>query len=404
YVNFIKMDCNKQKSLTTNSLKSKRNLKSCSLCKVCDIDNAQLHYGALCCVSCKMFFRRNAHFDLNSRKCVSHGKCDITVKSRKTCRCCRLKKCFSVGMQIELLRASHNRQGSRNKQYINDKITSSTSVIHPIDLLQNDRSLLTTEQWSYLSNVINLFDSKAPVSNIRRLLEVQSTYPMKMRLKMAETNILIVINTMYQAVLPFVTNISHFGSLSLNDQSALIERNLRNVGGYSGIVISRDADVHSSPIFKTGFPLIYGSKVMNDAIKIYENADNDGTLIKLLMPTLIFSTACDLLIPTDENNENIYDNFHLEFNVSTNEYRLISNEKQILDIQNFYAEILFKYMIFRYGFKEAVLRFAALIKTSLDQSMCSLRGREVLKHKQLMQTIVKQTEQSLTLHDDIIIN
>ncbi|CAF3494171.1 unnamed protein product [Rotaria sp. Silwood1] len=373
-----------------------KNLKSCSSCKVCGIDNAQLHYGTLCCVSCKMFFRRNAHFDLNDRKCVSHGKCDITIKSRKTCRYCRLKKCFTVGMEKELLRASHNRQGTRNKQSINDKITCVTNVIHPIDLLQNDRSLLTSQQWSYLSNIVNLFDSKFPISNIRQLLEIQSTYPMKMRLKMAETNMLRIINTMYQGVLPFIINISHFGNLSLNDQSALIERNLRNIGGYSGIVISRDADIHSSPIFKIGFPLIYGSKVMEDAMKIYEKTDSDGTLVKLLMPTLIFSTACDLLILTDKNENKL--------NISTNEYRLLTDEKQILDIQNFYTEILFKYMIFRYGYKDAALKFAGLIKTSLDQSMCSLNGREALRHKQLMQTIVKQTEQSLTLQDDIMIN
>ncbi|CAF0772471.1 unnamed protein product [Rotaria sordida] len=384
------MNCDNQLSFTS-SLNTKKNLKSCSLCKVCGIDNAQLHYGTLCCVSCKMFFRRNAQINLNDRKCIFHGKCDITIKSRKTCRYCRLKKCFLVGMQKELLRASHNRQGTRCKQYLNNKITSSASCIYPIDLLKNDRSLLTTEQWSYLSNLINLFNIKFPVSDIHHLLEDQSKYPMKMRLKMATTNMLLIISTMYQGVLPFIKNLSHFQTLSLNDQSALIKRNTRNIGGYSGIVISRDVDIHSSPIFKTGFPLIYGSKIMDNAIKIYKNADNDGTLIKLLMPVLVFSTACDIIV-MDENNNKV--------NVSTDEYRLLSNEKKILDIQNFYTEILFKYMIYRYGYQQASLRFAALIKTSLDQSMCSLNGREVQKHKQLMQTIVKTTEQSLILQDD----
>lgn len=40
--------------------------KSTLKCHVCEIEGAQYHYGGLCCVSCKMFFRRNANFDLVS--------------------------------------------------------------------------------------------------------------------------------------------------------------------------------------------------------------------------------------------------------------------------------------------------------------------------------------------------
>lgn len=41
--------------------------KSSGQCQVCGIDGAQYHYGGLCCVSCKMFFRRNSKFDLVSK-------------------------------------------------------------------------------------------------------------------------------------------------------------------------------------------------------------------------------------------------------------------------------------------------------------------------------------------------
>lgn len=40
--------------------------KLSSPCRVCGIEGAQIHYGGVCCVSCKMFFRRNAQFDLVS--------------------------------------------------------------------------------------------------------------------------------------------------------------------------------------------------------------------------------------------------------------------------------------------------------------------------------------------------
>ena len=72
--------------------------------------------------------------------------------------------------------------------------------------------------------------------------------------------------------------------------------------------------------------------------------------------------------------------------------------KRLFDIQNVYIEVMFKYMIYRFGYQEAALRFAALIKSLLDQSMCVFRAREVQAHDQLMQTIVKETETALTFH------
>jgi hypothetical protein len=229
-----------------------------------------------------------------------------------------MKKCFFVGIQRELLRAPRQRHNVQNKQSIKEKVVSLPVVIHSLDLLRNDRSLLTIEQWSYLSNIINLYNTKSPVSHIRHLLEVQSSHPMKIRLKMASTNLLAVVGSMYQAILPFIENLSHFGNLSLNDRTVLIERSLKNAGGFSGILITRDADFHHSLTFKIGFPSIYGSTIMDRAVKIYEKTDNDGTLIKLLIPVLIFSSNSDLIISRKENEISKY-----KTNLSSDEKILI---------------------------------------------------------------------------------
>jgi hypothetical protein len=49
--------------------------------------------------------------------------------------------------------------------------------------------------------------------------------------------------------------------------------------------------------------------------------------------------------------------------------------------------------MFRYGYEGTALRFAELIKSCLDQSMCALHAAEIQKYEQLIQTIVKQTKQ-----------
>jgi len=204
-------------------------------------------------------------------------------------------------MQRDLLRPKHQKQRVHNKKLINEKTICLPFVIHPLDLLQNDRSLLTNEQWSYLSNVINLYNTKSPILHVRNLLKQELIYPIKIHYKMSVNNMFIIMSSMYEAILPFIERFPHFTNLSLNDRSALIERNIKNAGGYSGIVLSRDSEFCSSSIFKIGFSSVYGSTIMNNALKINNRADNDSTLIKLLIPALIFSTGSDFCISTNEN-------------------------------------------------------------------------------------------------------
>jgi hypothetical protein len=205
-----------------------------------------------------------------------------------------MQKCLDIGMQRELLRASHHRP---------EKSHSPSPIIVSNQLLSYNQSLLTDDQWCRISNVINIYNTKSPVSHIRYLLQNQSKQPVKMRLKMAKTNILDIIMSMYQAVLPFIEILPEFQTMQLHDRCELIERNLSYVGGFNGIIVFRDAGVTFSTAFKNGFPSIYGSTIVDDSITIAHRTDNDVTLIKLLIPILIFSTSFNVTIP---NNFNIY--------------------------------------------------------------------------------------------------
>jgi hypothetical protein len=79
--------------------------------------------------------------------------------------------------------------------------------------------------------------------------------------------------------------------------------------------------------------------------------------------------------------------------------RLLSDPKLIFERQNFYVEILFKYMIFRYGYQEAALRFVGLISSAMNQIKCALIAREIPIHEQLLHDVIDATENSLTLDD-----
>ncbi|KAL3316885.1 Nuclear receptor subfamily 2 group F member 5 [Cichlidogyrus casuarinus] len=69
-------------------------------CKVCG-DKAITHnFGQLTCESCKAFFRRNARKLIHGCKGRGH---EVTFSTRKECPYCRLKKCFTIGMRVELI-------------------------------------------------------------------------------------------------------------------------------------------------------------------------------------------------------------------------------------------------------------------------------------------------------------
>jgi len=69
-------------------------------CRVCgDRAIAHMHYGGICCYSCKAFFRRAVQSGKDKvYRCKRKGECQVSVVSRRGCQRCRFSKCLAVGM------------------------------------------------------------------------------------------------------------------------------------------------------------------------------------------------------------------------------------------------------------------------------------------------------------------
>jgi hypothetical protein len=61
------MDVDVPTSSSTHVVRSCKKMKFSLECRVCGDKSAKIHYGGLCCPSCKIFFRRNARSNLVSR-------------------------------------------------------------------------------------------------------------------------------------------------------------------------------------------------------------------------------------------------------------------------------------------------------------------------------------------------
>ncbi|CAF3199542.1 unnamed protein product [Rotaria socialis] len=120
-------------------------------CLVCGDTARIVNYGALSCASCKTFFRRRGFRIEKIEPCRFNGNCDITLQSRRVCSACRLAKCLTIGMSRDLIRKEDLNERSlcstvkrKQKQNIIQQTRMSSFPVNPLDLLNNDRSDLTS--------------------------------------------------------------------------------------------------------------------------------------------------------------------------------------------------------------------------------------------------------------------
>ncbi len=106
-------------------------IRTLSPCLICGDKSSGFNFGVLSCMACKAFFRRNAVklgvgqfqiFPLIKRSflfqnyeftCKKDGDCPITYRHRRVCNCCRLARCFRVGMQKDLILSEDEKQTRR---------------------------------------------------------------------------------------------------------------------------------------------------------------------------------------------------------------------------------------------------------------------------------------------------
>ena len=186
----------------------------------------------------------------------------------------------------------------------------------------------------------------------------------------------------------FIGSSPDFRILTTSEQRSLFRRNLPGVIGFGSMYVLRQtADAQQNSLLLDLVARTYGSEFIATLTAIYQRFHLDSTLIKVFLLVLAFSSNCSMMI-IDEHENNDFDCLLL------GTYRLLGS-------QNVYVELLWKYLITRYGYSHAAQQFSRLIKVFLCvlQNFGSLHANNRM-HRQLFSETDVRTGYFLRSHQD----
>jgi len=238
-------------------------------------------------------------------------------------------------------------------------------------------------EWTLLSNILHAYDTYSLVSQVCQTIDSLSTLPVELHSNVI--NPLEIIIQMFTSIQSFISSSPHFRVLTINEQISLFERNLHGVIGFYSTLFFRNTGILQNVKCMEAFTNIYGPDMMLLAKKVNDRLDPDSTLIKLTLIVFAFSSNC-FIVNKQENMERD---------------SLLSGTFRLLGSQNVYVELLWKYMIYRYGYNKAVIRFTQLMQIFL----CILKNLAIIHennqtHQTLVDGIIEKTKQSLAINEN----
>ncbi|CAF4356197.1 unnamed protein product [Rotaria sp. Silwood2] len=388
------------------SLNNKKTKTGTLTCVVCGSPANGYNFDAISCESCKAFFRRNALKDPTTLECRRNGNCDITFETRRRCSACRLIKCLNKGMRRDRLLTVEQKAAKRRKIEENRTLTLKTNensqnltseinqeksplLSSPIidhSPISQGTNLLLLNDYTDLLPKTTLHESRSLLSaeELQRVETIQFSFEQRIELAARDGlpwNPSIYTSTLLQhlnarsvsamRLLSFFKQIPEFNELNVQDRITLVKYNLMPLIilnctlGYnteSQKIIEADSD---APWDSTILMKVHGHDIYMKIRKIFESfvriAQYDQRIIQLALIILIltkgFSTSDGLTEP------------------------ILNDGIAVYRAQNYYTELLWKYLETMHGygktvhiFNELVIHFISwqMLQGYLHRNLCNV--------------------------------
>ena len=144
---------------------------------------------------------------------------------------------------------------------------------------------------------------------------------------------------------------SHFHTLSASARQAIGAHNVFLTGGMNGYLVGREVDAFRNPTYMMACSALYGSDYMNKCARDNDRLEPNGNLIKVMLFVLLFSSNFSIVMPTGHENTT----------TTTTQSSI-----ELMDVQHVYVTLLWKYLVYLYGYNQAAMRFSSMIKSAID--------------------------------------
>jgi hypothetical protein len=234
---------------------------------------------------------------------------------------------------------------------------------------------LSSSQWILLSNLINGYQESNLLSIGRCLINTH--------------NVLQPTNVIYQSLVKeFLTSIyttagtylrsnEDICNLSSHDRSLILRGAADNVSCMSAAFAMHHCHLLSLDAFSNAMKTMYGKRTVD--IHLWA--------MKIIDPDIILTKLALSLFAVSENACSYSPNVSIEF----------TNPIDIFQIQSKYAEITWKYLLYKYGHYQAVKRFLNLTSWLVAITVFIYHAQSLTIHVNDVYSLVEQTELSLIL-------
>ena len=247
-----------------------------------------------------------------------------------------------------------------------------------MNLLRSDQSTLTVDQWNLLSNLLHCYDENAGLSLGAQYMSQQNNLPIQLRFQ--SSSIISLYQLMLDGAQLLYTNNRDFLSLSTDDRSILLHSTLSYTGSISLNFIVFKIRLVDSPSYYDALEMITFPRIVSMARRFPARLNFDVIVMKLFLAILSFSTCrCTISPSTCSNN--------------------LSHVQEVLRIEDRYIELTWRYLLYKYGHKQAVKCFSDFIRCIFLTNEALVAAEELQWFTNIIDSVAQKTEQSFSLND-----
>ena len=200
--------------------------------------------------------------------------------------------------------------------------------------------------------------------------------PPKLRFKISSKEILEFSTVLYQQTEPFIRSNHHFASLPIEDRSIVLHSAADSVSCLGGGFLLRESGLITNCAFREAAENTFGRIPFSLTLTTISLLDQDTDLVKLTLSLLAFTTSSCTI-----------------FNENT-PFSSVNDYQSLLQIQNIYAEAIWKYLIYRYSYSHAVIRFTHLVHCLVVALTLKTHLQSVKYHRDAVDSLVEKIKQN----------